>query len=216
MKVLELFCGTKSFTKLIEPYANEIITLDFCKKYNPTICCDILEWDYTQYPRGYFDFIWASPNCKEWSIANCKPVNERIEKIENSRQIVKRTLDIISYFNPTYYVLENPQTGRLKNEPMMDNIPFVDLDYCKYGYPYRKRTRFWTNIEWTPKPLCLKRNGYCKGKNDQIELLGKYSHPSGFGREAKHYKNSGQTYIKSYNQRISIPPSVVQEIINCI
>ena len=26
------------------------------------------------------------------------------------------------------------------------STPFVDLDYCKFGFDYRKSTRFWTNI----------------------------------------------------------------------
>jgi hypothetical protein len=37
----------------------------------------------------------------------------------------------------------------------MDGLPFKDVDYCKYGLPYRKRTRLWNNIEtWEPRPLC--------------------------------------------------------------
>ena len=39
---------------------------------------------------------------------------------------------------------------------MMD-LSYVDVDYCKYGMPYRKRTRLWNNIfQWSPKPLCNK------------------------------------------------------------
>ena len=39
----------------------------------------------------------------------------------------------------------------------MKEIPYDDVDYCKYGMPYRKRTRIWNNIHgWTPRPLCKK------------------------------------------------------------
>ena len=39
----------------------------------------------------------------------------------------------------------------------MWGLPFKDIDYCKYGMPYRKRTRIWNNIfSWNPKPLCKK------------------------------------------------------------
>lgn len=35
-----------------------------------------------------------------------------------------------------------------------------DVDYCKYGMPYRKRTRLWNNVfQWNPKPLCKKDCG---------------------------------------------------------
>ena len=39
----------------------------------------------------------------------------------------------------------------------MNELPYVDIDYCKYGMPYRKRTRLWNNVsQWLPKPLCKK------------------------------------------------------------
>ena len=72
-------------------------------------------------------------------------------------KIVLRTLDNIKYFNPKYYIIENPQTGLLKKQSFMNDLPYVDIDYCKYGMPYRKRTRLWNNVsQWLPKPLCNK------------------------------------------------------------
>jgi len=57
-------------------------------------------------------------------------------------------------------MIDNPQTGLLKNQTFMLDIPFNDLDYCKYGMKYRKRTRIWNNlITWIPKPLCKKDCG---------------------------------------------------------
>ena len=36
----------------------------------------------------------------------------------------------------------------------MSGLNYYDVDYCKYGMNYRKRTRLWTNIAtWKPKPL---------------------------------------------------------------
>ena len=40
-------------------------------------------------------------------------------------------------------MLENPQTGELKNRDVIRGIPYVDACYCMYGYVYSKRTRFW-------------------------------------------------------------------------
>ena len=68
-----------------------------------------------------------------------------------------KTIEIIEYFNPTTWFIENPQTGLLKNQEFMQWIPYKDVDYCKYGMPYRKRTRLWNNLyQWQPRELCKK------------------------------------------------------------
>jgi len=97
--------------------------------------------------------IWASPPCTEYSRAKSRGVR----KLELANGIVKRTLEIIDYFDPEYYIIENPQTGLLKEQRFMSLLPFKDVGYCKYGLSYRKRTRLWNNVEqWSPRPLCQK------------------------------------------------------------
>ena len=136
MRLLELFSGTKSVSKVAETFGFDVISLDFKKA---DIKYDILDWDYTIYQSGYFDVVWARPPRTEYSIAK----STGIRKIEYANTIVLRTIDIIKYFNHKYYIIENPQTGLLKKQVFMDKIPYVDIDYCKYGMPYRKRTRLW-------------------------------------------------------------------------
>jgi hypothetical protein len=71
----------------------------------------------------------------------------------------------MEYFNPKYWIIENPQTGLLKNQDFMIGIPFNDVDYCKYGMFYRKRTRLWNNIDnWIPRQLCKKD---CQSMNSE-------------------------------------------------
>ena len=68
-----------------------------------------------------------------------------------------KTIEIIHYFRPKIWFIENPQTGLLKQQPFMDKFDYYDVDYCKYGFNYRKRTRLWTNlVGWSPQPLCKK------------------------------------------------------------
>ena len=147
--VLELFSGTGSIGKVARSYGFEVLSLDLIM--DADIKADILTWDYKQFPPNYFYYIHASPPCVEYSRA----LTTRPRKLESANAIVLKTLEIIHYFKPKYFTMENPQTGLLKEQPFMIDIPYNDVDYCKYGMPYRKRTRIWNNIdEWHPQPLC--------------------------------------------------------------
>ena len=143
MRLLELFSGTGSVKKAVGDLFDEVVSIDILQKYSPTECCDILQWDYTKYPPDYFQTIWASPPCTEYSKAKTRGVRN----LTLADSIVQRTIQIINYFNPDKWFIENPQTGLLKDREFMLGIPYVDVDYCKYGYSYRKRTRIWTNVQ---------------------------------------------------------------------
>lgn len=76
--------------------------------------------------------------------------------LQGADAIVKRTLDIIAWFKPKYYFIENPATGMLKDRRVVAGIPKITLDYCKYGTPYRKRTHLWGQppASFIPKICC--------------------------------------------------------------
>jgi len=187
MRLLELFSGTGSVRKAVGTRFDETVSIDILQKFKPTEVTNILDWDYRKYPTGHFDVIWASPPCTQYSIAKSQGVRD----IEGANAIVKRTLEIIEYFKPRLWFMENPQTGLLKKQDVVKDIPFYDVDYCQYGMLYRKRTRIWTNkVGFTPK-LCDRRT--CPGMNgtrhrlscgnaNQVErpttLVERYSIPS--------------------------------------
>ena len=158
MRYLDLFSGTGSFGSVAKELGYEVISLD--KDMEADIKCNIMDWDYKVYPPKHFEIISASPPCTEYSRAKTTGVRD----IEGANLVVERTLDILEYFNPRYWIIENPQTGLLKDQLCMWGIPFKDVDYCRYGMPYRKRTRIWNNIfNWNPRPLC-KRD--CNSMNE--------------------------------------------------
>jgi len=155
---LDLFSGSGSVGDVAKELGYTVISLD--RDMEAEIQIDIMDWDCRDFPKGFFDVIWASPPCTEYSRAKTTAPRD----IEGANEIVQKTLDILEYFEPKYWILENPQTGLLKDQLMMWGLPFKDIDYCKYGMPYRKRTRIWNNVfNWEPRPLC-KRD--CNSMNE--------------------------------------------------
>jgi len=197
MRLLELFSGTGSVRKAIGHQYDEVISIDILQKFNPTEVADILKWDYKKYPRGYFDAIWASPPCIEYS--QLKAISRAPRNLQLADSIVKRTIEIIEYFNPDMWFIENPQTGLLKDREFMFGLPYVDIDYCRYSnWGYRKRTRIWTNVEYIGKS-CNKACGNMDGK--------KHKNATCQGRSKNGYDKS-----MTSDEMYRIPEKLIQEL----
>jgi hypothetical protein len=151
-KALELFSGTGSVSKVLRERGWECVTLDCDPKAEPDILCDIRDWDPTVYPRGYFDYIHASPCCTHYSIARTTAKTPRDLQFADS--LVLAAFKIFEWFRPHYWTLENPQSGYLKTRSFMQGISFFDMDYCQFGSPFRKRTRFWHHNVPLESQLC--------------------------------------------------------------
>ena len=140
-RLLELFSGTGSVGKEWE--YGEVVSVDVAGKA-PTHQCDILKWDYTIYPPGHFDVVWASPPCTQYSVARTKAKTPR--DLEGADALVRKALEIIEYFGPRFFFMENPWTGMLRHREVVAALPPPKkVSYCKYGAPYQKHTAIWTN-----------------------------------------------------------------------
>ena len=198
MRVLELFKGSGSITKYFENTNNEVISLDIVPKYLPTICCDIMEWDYKEYPVGHFDIIWASPECKIFSMLQNTHIGRKWkdkEELQTQRDIhskfIKKTIEIIRYFKPTDYFIENPLYSKIWNYVDDDyKNDFVIVDYCYFGYRYKKPTKILTNKKLENKRCSCKKHDMRIGvspygkminatniKFDNTTLMERYSIP---------------------------------------
>ena len=65
VKVLELFSGTRSVGKCCDALGLESVSVDMILPADHK--CDIMDFDYKQYPKDEFDIIWASPPCTNYS-----------------------------------------------------------------------------------------------------------------------------------------------------
>ena len=186
LKVLELFSGTGSVGKVAKDIGWEVLSLDL--ELEADIKIDIMDWNYKEYPKDSFDIIWASPPCTYYSILqNCWLGRRKADGVlltkelleeqrKESDKLVQRTLDIIEYFDPPLWFMENPQKGQLKDRDIVKGIPYYDVSYCMYSdWGYEKRTRIWTNKKNWNNLLCDK-SGSC-GNMVEIPSDGKTKKP---------------------------------------
>jgi len=257
MNHLELFSGTHSFGKVSSKLDYNVISLDMnldaeCPLNSGYISDthikeDIMTWNYKIYPKGHFKLITASPVCLWWSnirntwigrklnshgdtIITKEILEEDIEKY--GVPMVDKVFEILEYFKPDYYLIENPYTGKMKKY-INDLVPYYDVDYCKYSnWGYKKKTRIWTNIEGFISKKCkndcinmiisnnqkLHRNRMGSGRtiidNNKIirvntaELRKKY----------RNYKDCSKDYSVCENilERYRIPPKLIEELLKLI
>ena len=198
---LDLFSGSGSWKKVLQRTHN-VISVDITNynKFDITHEVDILKWNYKIYPNDYFDIITAGCPCIWYSILQCAWIDgkngrqkrnketgelytytkEHYERdLAYSDSLVLKTLEIIDYFKPRLWYIENPKSSKLKDRTFMKDLPFFDVDYCAYGFDYRKTTRIWTNKkDFSPKrcrkwecPSIIKYNKMAGGKKRMKHAL---------------------------------------------
>ena len=219
--VLEIFSGTHSVGKVCNEIGWTPISVDL--ELPATHKVNIMDFDYKQYPKDHFTVIWCSPPCVHYSNLQSSWLGRKkkdgtiyTKEIMNSNmneadKLVLKCFEIIEYFNPEVWFMENPQTGRLKHRDIMKDIPYYDVDYCMYSdWGYRKRTRIWTNKkDWT--------NLLCKGDCENIVICeGHKLHKTNLGNQQskkmvlKHHKDlsdvgGGTNRLERYR----IPPNLI-------
>jgi site-specific DNA-cytosine methylase len=166
MLLLELFSGTGSWGKVFRKHGVDVISVDKEAQFKPTIVIDIRELDYKKLPTP--DIITASPPCNSFSTLGragrlrdwytLEPLHPNAVEGE---ELLYKTIEIIRYFlkkNPNLrFVIENP-TAMMRNMPIMNRLPRQTTEYCLYGFPWRKKTDFFSNFRLNLKdPLVQKK-----------------------------------------------------------
>ena len=156
MKVLDLFCGTKSIANAFAAKGHQVYTIDWDKSFNPTLSADIgtlTAQDIIELCDGIPDVIWASPDCTTYSVAaisrhrrkddvgNLTPISDYAKRCD---EINRHLIELIKELNPKFWFIENPRAG-LRKMCFMKDLPRYTVTYCQYGENRQKPTDIWTN-----------------------------------------------------------------------
>jgi site-specific DNA-cytosine methylase len=128
---------------------NPLITDPNSEHHVPgTTHADVMEWDYRQYPPGYFDLIWASPPCREFSDALAAPA--RLARIEGREfypdtSLLLKAKEIIDYYQPRDWIIENVRGARKIFSEILDSQPRQIIgSFFLWGY----FPRLHLDIDW--------------------------------------------------------------------
>ena len=161
MKILELFSGTESFSKVARERGHEVFTVDNNPKFKPDLCVDILNFNKTMLPKGFKpDIIWCSPPCETFSLSGNSyyfgyPTNSRAYI---GMALVYKCLEIIRELKPKFWIIENPRAG-LRNVWFMKPLEKTTVTYCQYGFNNMKPTDLFNNFGF--KGRCCKNGDSC-------------------------------------------------------
>lgn len=204
MKILELFAGSRSIGNVAEKLGCQVFSSDLEPFYKIDYITDILKFDCNKVP-FIPDMIWASPPCTSFSVASLgyhwaggyRGYVPRTEKAKLGIELVKKTIEIIKYFqklNPDLvWFIENPR-GLLRKMSFMGKYQRFTVTYCQYGDTRMKPTDIWTNSKtWKPKPMC--KNG------DKCHI------------PAPRGSKTGTQGLKGTYERSKIPEKLCEEII---
>ena len=199
MKTLELFSGSKSFSKVAKKLGMQTLTIDNDFETKPDICIDIMDFEIDLL-MGYKPvIIWSSPPCEKFSVLQIgknwingnPPIPKNLETLK-AIKIVKKQFEIIKKLKPKYWYVENPRAMFRK---VFNTYPFATVTYCQYGYKYMKPTDIFTNnYNWISKAKSCKNGDSCHEKA-----------PRGSSR--------GLRSIKNKKLRGAIPPKLIMEIL---
>ena len=175
MKILELFAGSRSFSKVAEELGHEVYTTDIEPFDKIDQVCDIFNFDINKMidEFGYPDIIWASPPCTYFSVASIghhwnKDHTPKTVEALHGVKIILETKWIIGTLEPKYFYIENPR-GKLRKLDVMTKESYFrnTVWYCQYFSPEEtvkraKPTDIWTNdFNWIPRSPCSNGNPNC-------------------------------------------------------
>jgi len=160
MKTIELFCGTKSFSKVAEELGHTTFTTDTDSSFNPDLLSNILNLSPRNFPLNAH-VLWASPPCNCFSVASIgkywnKDYTPKRQESEMALRLLHHTIWLIKGIKPKYFIIENPR-AMMRKMLIMQQFTRHTVTYCQYGEKYMKPTDLWSNVQLELRPPC--KNG---------------------------------------------------------
>jgi len=164
MRILEIFCGNKSMSKIFEENDYETYTIDIDKRFNPTECIDVLDFDYHKFQPDYFQYLHFSPPCIHMSqnqqgwYGRYKGRGDKKylftpkihkQNLLESDKLLYRCVDIINYFKNAKFTIENPHHTKFNSMFSRDifDYDYTICNYCMYNHQLKKSTIFYNNFD---------------------------------------------------------------------
>lgn len=104
---------------------------------------DILKWNYEVLPKDMVLGIIAAPPCTDYASSGAQywPAKDKDGRTKASNKLIRLTLDMVEYFDPAFWALENP-VGRLaKLFPELGD-PWYWQPWM-FGDPWTKKSCLW-------------------------------------------------------------------------
>lgn len=207
LKILELFSGTESFSKVARERGHEVFTIDNDEQFNPNLCKDILDVTVNDIPFKP-DIIWASPPCTSFSVASIyrhwKEGYPKSHKAFIGLAIVCKTIELIKELKPRFWFIENPR-GMLRKQKLMEGLDRSTVTYCQYGHTVQKPTDIWNNCKsWIPRAMC-KPGADCHERASRSARAG----VQGINNSFSNLGSKGKV------KRAIVPKKLCLEIIKC-
>ena len=128
--ILSLFDLTGNWSKPYRENGFEVIQVDL------QMGIDILDWKYQNIPKERVYGILAACPCTDFSLSGARHFARKDADgtTANSIELVKKTMEIVNYFEPVFWVIENPMSRIHKLNPELGPVKykFNPCDFAGY------------------------------------------------------------------------------------
>lgn len=159
MKVLELCSGIGNISRSFRNKGHKAISIDIDPQFNSSLVIDIRHHDLDKlFNKGYFDIIWCAPECNSYTCMTMgrnweNSLRPKTLKACYGSALLVNCLEIIEYFEPKIWMIENPRAMMRNHIGGIINT----TTQCQYGKRFQKFTDVFSNKELKLLPPC--KNG---------------------------------------------------------